>query len=177
MVQGQVDHGQTSQPHQHCCTQRTQTGSHRRGPRGGTKGSERLRLLSLNVGSLSTLLWQELKEFLLTAPHDIICLQETHWSTSSEFIVQGWRAVHSGSKARADGVLTLFHPRHKADTIRHEEIQQGRVLRTQLVGLRSLIATNFHTTSQSTRMSCGISARPFSANWVVLLPVSHFVPH
>ena len=59
-------------------------------------------------------------------------LQETHWSTSSEFIVQGWRAVHSGSKARADGVLTLFHPRHKADTIRHEEIQQGRVLRTQL---------------------------------------------
>ena len=114
------------------CTQRTQTGSHRRGPRGGTKGSERLRLLSLNVGSLSTLLWQELKEFLLTAPHDIICLQETHWSTSSEFIVQGWRAVHSGSKARADGVLTLFHPRHKADTIRHEEIQQGRVLRTQL---------------------------------------------
>ena len=114
------------------CTQRAQTGSQRRGPRGGTKESARLRLLSLNVGSLSTLLWQELKEFLLTAPHDIICLQETHWSTSSEFTVHGWRAVHSGSKARADGVLTLFHPRHKADTIRHEEIQQGRVLRTQL---------------------------------------------
>ena len=114
------------------CTQRAQTGSQRRGPRGGMKEPARLRLLSLNVGSLSTLLWQELKEFLLTAPHDIICLQETHWSTSSEFTVQGWRAVHSGSKARADGVLTLFHPRHKADTIRHEEIQQGRVLRTQL---------------------------------------------
>ena len=114
------------------CTQRAQTGSQRRGPRGGTKESARLRLLSLNVGSLSTLLWQELKEFLLTAPHDIICLQETHWSTTSEFTVHGWRAVHSGSKARADGVLTLFHPRHKADTIRHEEIQQGRILRTQL---------------------------------------------
>ena len=63
------------------CTQRTSTGSQRRGRRGGAKESARLRLLSLNVGSLSTLLWQELKEFLLTAPHDIICLQETHWST------------------------------------------------------------------------------------------------
>ena len=100
--------------------------------RDGTKYSDRIRLLSLNVGSLSTLLWQELKEYLLKAPYDVICLQETHWSTSSEFVVQGWRAIHSGTKARADGVLTLLHPRHRADTIRHEEIQPGRILRTQL---------------------------------------------
>ena len=110
---------------------RTQTGSDRRGPRGGTKHAARLHLLSLNVGSLSTLLWQELREYLLQAPYDAICLQETHWTTSSEFVVQGWRAIHSGTKARADGVLTLIHPRHKADTIRHEEIQSGRILRTQ----------------------------------------------
>ena len=112
--------------------QRTHSGSDRRGPRGGTKYSDRISLLSLNVGSLSTLLWQELKEYLLKAPYDVICLQETHWSTSSEFVVQGWRAIHSGTKARADGVLTLIHPRHRADTIRHEEIQSGRILRTQL---------------------------------------------
>ena len=111
---------------------RTQSKSDRRGPRGGTKYADRLRLLSLNVGSLSTLLWQELKEYLLQASYDVICLQETHWTTSSEFVVQGWRAMHSGTKAKADGVLTLIHPHHRADTIRHEEIQPGRILRTQL---------------------------------------------
>ena len=58
--------------------QRTHSGSDRRGPRGGTKYSDRISLLSLNVGSLSTLLWQELKEYLLKAPYDVICLQETH---------------------------------------------------------------------------------------------------
>ena len=56
--------------------QRTHSGSDRRGPRGGTKCSDRIRLLSLNVGSLSTLLWQELKEYLLKAPYDVIGLQE-----------------------------------------------------------------------------------------------------
>ena len=112
--------------------QRRRTAGDNRKPRGGAKYTGRLRMLSLNVGSRSTLLWQELKEYLLKAPYEFVCLQETHWTMSSEFIVQGWRAIHSGTKARADGVLTLLHPRHKTDTIRHEEIQPGRILRTQI---------------------------------------------
>ncbi|CAE7248776.1 kptA [Symbiodinium sp. CCMP2592] len=103
-----------------------------RGNRAGQHHVERLSILSLNVGSLSTLLWQELKEYLATAQADVICLQETHWSTTSDFMVQGWRAIHSGTKARADGILTLVHPRHNKHVVRHEEIVPGRARRVQL---------------------------------------------
>ena len=73
----------------------TSTGTGAR--RGGQKHVQRFKVLSLNVGSLSTLMWQELREYLASPanPHDAIMLQETHWSTCSEFRTNGWTAIHS----------------------------------------------------------------------------------
>ena len=104
------------------------------GRRGGQKHVQRFRVLSLNVGSLSTLMWQELREYLASPanPRDAIMLQETHWSTCSEFRTNGWTAIHSGTTARADGVMTLVHPKHPSTRVRHEEIAPGRVLRVQV---------------------------------------------
>ena len=110
----------------------TSTGTGAR--RGGQQHVQRFRVLSLNVGSLSTLMWQELRECLASPanPHDAIMLQETHWSTCSEFRTNGWTAIHSGTTARADGVMTLAHPKHPSTRVRHEEIAPGRVLRVQV---------------------------------------------
>ena len=79
-------------------------------------------------------MWQELREYLASPanPHDAIMLQETHWSTCSEFRTNGWTAIHSGTTARADGVMTLVHPKHPSTRVRHEEIAPGRVLRVQV---------------------------------------------
>ena len=102
--------------------------------RGGQKHVQRFKVLSLNVGSLSTLMWQELREYLASPanPRDAIMLQETHWSTCSEFRTNGWTAIHSGTTARADGVMTLVHPKHPSARVRYEEVTPGRVLRVQV---------------------------------------------
>ena len=110
----------------------TSTGAGAR--RGGQKHVQRFKVLSLNVGSLSTLMWQELREYLASPanPRDAIMLQETHWSTCSEFRTNGWTAIHSGTTARADGVMTLVHPKHPSARVRYEEVTPGRVLRVQV---------------------------------------------
>ena len=110
----------------------TSTGTGAR--RGGQKHVQRFKVLSLNVGSLSTLMWQELRVYLASPanPHDAIMLQETHWSTCSEFRTTGWTAIHSGTTARADGVMTLVHPKHPSARVRYEEVTPGRVLRVQV---------------------------------------------
>ena len=59
-------------------------------------------------------------------------LQETHWSTCSEFRTNGWTAIHSGTTARADGVMILVHPKRPSARVRYEEVTPGRVLRVQI---------------------------------------------
>ena len=93
---------------------------------------QRLRVLSLNVGALSTLLWQELREALPGLPHDVVFLQETHWSEASQFAVNQWTVVQSSTAERADGVMVLLSPRFRGAVVRHEEVVPGRVLRVQI---------------------------------------------
>ena len=57
----------------------------------------RLRVLSLNVGALSTFLWQEFREALPSLPHDVVFLEETHWSEASQFAVNQWTVVQSST--------------------------------------------------------------------------------
>ena len=52
--------------------------------------------------------------------------------TGSEFRTNGWTAIHSGTTARADGVMTLVHPKHPSARVRYEEVTPGRVLRAQV---------------------------------------------
>ena len=93
----------------------------------------RLQLLSLNVGNLSAFLWTELKSYLTSEGlcFDAICLQKVNWSASAEFTVAGWKAIVSASTARADGVMTLIHPKYVSARIKFDEIVKGRALRVQ----------------------------------------------
>ena len=103
LTRDQLAHVPTGEATRQKATNRiTSTGTGAR--RGGQQHVQRFRVLSLNVGSLSTLMWQELREYLASPanPHDAIMLQETHWSTCSEFRTNGWSAIHSGTTARAD---------------------------------------------------------------------------
>ncbi|CAE7718860.1 unnamed protein product [Symbiodinium sp. CCMP2592] len=97
-------------------------------PNAGIEGNtQRLRVLSINVNSLSGFLWGEIKAFLggEGLQYDFIFLQETHRTSSSAFQVDKWMAVGSATK-RGEGVLTLIHPRYDA-SLRHQDIIPGRV--------------------------------------------------
>ena len=68
----------------------------RRHPRGGREAKP-LRVFSWNAGGLSQQLWAEFKEWLQHQQDlDVIFIQETHWTTSSQFKVHGWTAVSGG---------------------------------------------------------------------------------
>ena len=84
-------------------------------PRGATA---RLKIMTLNVGHMSAFLWSELKAYLgsSSCDHDVICLQELHWSQTCQFCVGGWSAVVSAGPDRSDGVMVLVSP--KFDNLR-----------------------------------------------------------
>ena len=91
-------------------------------------------LFTLNVGGLSAFMWADLRAFL-NGPgsvYDAILLQETHRTDTSEFQTQGWRAIGTATKTKADGFMTLIHPKHPSTGIKHEALVQGRALRTQI---------------------------------------------
>ena len=65
-------------------------------PRGG-KDVKPLRVFTWNAGGLGQQLWAEFKEWLSHQPDlDVILVQGTHWTGSSQFKVHGWTAVASG---------------------------------------------------------------------------------
>ena len=100
-----------------------------RGQGGGVQHVARLRVLSFNAGAMSVLMWQELRDYLGRGEGlpDVICIQETHWNTSPTFNTLGWHAIHTGTQARAEGVLTPVNPRYGRDQIRYEAVVPGRV--------------------------------------------------
>ena len=109
--------------------------SARRGPQHTKRGATaRLQVMTLNVGHLSSFLWGEIKAQLgsPTCDHDVICLQELHWSQTCQFTVGGWTAVVSAGKDKSDGVMILVNPRYKPAQVKFDEIIKGRVLRVQI---------------------------------------------
>ena len=90
--------------------------------------------MTLNVGHLSAFLWGEIKAQLgsPTCNHDVICLQELHWSQTCQFNVGGWTAVVSAGKDKSDGVMILVNPKYKSTQVKFDEIIKGRVLRVQI---------------------------------------------
>ena len=76
--------------------------------------SKRLRVLSMNVGGLSTDAYDELLHKLNSMaktdrPH-IVLVQETHWAMSMDYQTPGWLCVHSAheEQPRAAGLLILI---------------------------------------------------------------------
>ena len=55
-----------------------------------------------------------------------------HIALTSEFQTQGWKTIGTATKTKADGVLTLIHPKHPSTRIKHEALVQGRALRTRI---------------------------------------------
>ena len=109
--------------------------SARRGPLHTKRGATaRLQVMTLNVGHLSAFLWGEIKAQLgsPTCNHDVICLQELHWSQTCQFNVGGWTAVVSAGKDKSDGVMILVNPKYKSTQVKFDEIIKGRVLRVQI---------------------------------------------
>ena len=109
--------------------------STRRGPQHTKRGATaRLQVMTLNVGHLSAFLWGEIKAQLgsPTCDHDVICLQELHWSQTCQFTVGGWTAVVSAGKDKSDGVMILVNPRYRPEQVKFDEIIKGWVLRVQI---------------------------------------------
>ena len=110
------------------------TTNRRAQPRRGGR-QPRFRIFTLNVGGLSAFMWADLKAFI-SGPglkYDAVLLQETHRTQSSEFRTAGWSAIGSASKSKADGLMTLIHPKHNTGSIKHEEIVPGRLQRVQVI--------------------------------------------
>ena len=88
----------------------------------------RLRVLTLNVGGFSPLLWRGFKDNL---DFDLIHIQEVHWAQSSLFHVHGWAVICSAWNIKSAGVITCISPSVDATTIRFEEVVAGRLLRAR----------------------------------------------
>ena len=103
----------------------------------------RLRVMSINVGGLSTDAYDELMHRLQSQPEHIrpqvVLLQETHWKDSRDFQTPGWFVTHSAlhHQNKAGGVAALVSDKLvAAHDIRVDEPFPGRLqhLRLFLVG-------------------------------------------
>ena len=98
----------------------------------GGKSNRRLQYLSHNVGGLSAATLQELQVFLQSKPElHVLLLQETHYTSFSEWESRGRRFISSGTKDKSDGVLVALSAAIPRERIRSAEIVPGRVLRVR----------------------------------------------
>ena len=90
----------------------------------------RLKYAVWNCGGLGSQLYAEVLYWAKVSAVDILLLQETHWSQSSEWQDEEWFFVHSAaSKCRSGGVLVGVR-REKVDvhTLKWSELVPGRLL-------------------------------------------------
>ena len=94
---------------------------------------KRIRILSINVGGMTTTTWNELHAWLNIAEpdsFDIVTIQETHWKQNSEFNSGPWTVVGTGCAEgdRCAGVMTMVHKRlGNSQCVMHREILKGRM--------------------------------------------------
>ena len=90
----------------------------------------RLRIMSHNVGTLSTDAYDELMNWLQqNADWDVICLQETGWSLDATYTSGRWHVVSSGCKTHKNsGLMVLVSKRLiTAEHIRFDNVVPGRI--------------------------------------------------
>ena len=92
-----------------------------------------LSVMSWNAGGLIAQQWHELQEWATTCPYHALCIQETHWSGSSQFRACGWHVITSGypsathsSSTRSAGVMVMLHPSIPVQDIRWSVGTPGR---------------------------------------------------
>eukprot|EP00439_Symbiodinium_sp_Y106_P048952 s6221_g6.t1 len=65
-----------------------------------------VRVMSWNAGHLGQQQWGELKTWLAAEAEqysDVLILQETHWTATTEFAVSGWSCADAGERQRDSG--------------------------------------------------------------------------
>ena len=90
----------------------------------------RLKYAVWNCGGLSSQLYAEVLYSAKVSAVDILLLQETHWSQSSEWQDEDWCFVHSAaSKCRSGGVLVgIRKEKVNVRTLKWSELVPGRLL-------------------------------------------------
>ena len=98
----------------------------------------RLRIFNWNSGGLTTLRFEELKQWLYAQleharPH-LVILQETMWKSSMEWTDEHYTCIHTGSgKPKEGGILIMISKSLcSPDKIRYDEIQLGRILHVKI---------------------------------------------
>ena len=68
----------------------------------------RSKVMSWNVGALTTELWEEIQHYAKVHQFDLMALQSTGWNFSSTWQIPGYSIIHSGSTDRyPDGLLLM----------------------------------------------------------------------
>ena len=97
----------------------------------------RISVLTWNVGGLSLEGWDAFLRWLQQQPEiSIVCLQETHWQHTSEWLTSQYICVHSTlNKRRSGGVMTLIaRSLASQDAISWREVAPGRILHLRIYG-------------------------------------------
>ena len=122
-----------SPPRLHSRSRPSRAATITRRPRRAGNLATALSVMSWNAGGLSAQQWHELQEWAVTCPYHALCIQETHWSGSSQFRARGWHVITSGypsatnsSSTRSAGVLVMLHPSIPVQDIRWSVCTPGR---------------------------------------------------
>ena len=101
---------------------------------------QRLTCFSWNAGGLSTDGWDAFQLWMEKQQIDILAIQETHWPFSTEWVLNHYWALHSGTGHCSGGVMCLISkklcPEHLISW--HEPIP-GRLLHLRIHGLSKCI--------------------------------------
>ena len=134
----QAQYGQPLPQRQPRADRQVQDGSRARPQRKANHPARRVEVLTFNVSSLSSAMWQELQAWLATkeaSSYDVIMLQETHWSQMSDFQSGPWHCVGTpiADKDKCSGLATLIHSRlGPAEAIQCKTFLKGRVTMTRV---------------------------------------------
>ena len=103
-----------------------------------SSSAARLRIFNWNCSGLTTLRFEEMKQWLHAQlehnrPH-LVILQETMWKSSMEWTDEHYTCIHTGSgKPKEGGILIMISKSLcSSDKIRYNEIQLGRILHVKI---------------------------------------------
>ena len=94
-----------------------------------------IRVITWNSGGLNLARQTEVRTWLeqesLNNPIHVLCIQETHWPTTTEYRDGPWTCIHSGSGE--GGALVMLNTKFFQDVgIKHAEIKPGRLLHARI---------------------------------------------
>ena len=96
-----------------------------------SKPEHSMEVFSWNAGGASSAVYQEFQAWVTENPYSIVALQETHWTSTTEYQSGSYLCFNSGCKDddKYAGVLTMLSTQvFDPDSVMVSELIQGRVL-------------------------------------------------